>query len=89
MTIDASRNNDNVAFASASIILVASRKREMISPDFLVEKKDIGRWSTWSKYRNMIEVLSRWLIGSTNNVSNIEGKLGSCTLSTVDRNDFQ
>ncbi len=39
MTIDASRNNDNVAFASASIILVASRKREKITPDFLVEKR--------------------------------------------------
>ncbi|BDP78442.1 hypothetical protein EfmAA242_26700 [Enterococcus faecium] len=42
--------SDNVALAKASIILLASRKREIISSDFLVAKKFIGKVNTCLKY---------------------------------------
>ena len=49
MTIPTSKKIDSVALAKASIILLASRNREIISPYFLVEKKDRGKLRTCLK----------------------------------------
>ena len=42
-TVDTSRKIERIVEASASMILLASVKRETISPVLRVAKKDIGR----------------------------------------------